>query len=86
MFDNLQKELHHISFVFQNYNNFTKWVIDQVSHEEKENHCVIQSVQPEINDASDEEPHPLVLPYAGQKREKLIKSIKIPSNTIYQTT
>ena len=49
------------------YNNFHKWVIDQVLHQEKENHCVIRSVQPEINDVSDEKSHLLVLPYAGQK-------------------
>ena len=28
----LQKELDHISFVFQKYNNFPKWVTDQVLH------------------------------------------------------
>ena len=38
--DLLQKELDHISFVFQKYNNFAKWVIDQ----QKENHHVIQRV------------------------------------------
>ena len=69
-------DLHHISFVFQNYNNFPKWVIDQVLHQEKENHRVIRSVQPEINEVSDEKSHLLVLPYAGQKRDKLVKSMK----------
>ena len=39
--DLLRKELHHISFVFQKYNNFCKWVIDQVLHQEKENHHVV---------------------------------------------
>ena len=63
----LQKELDHISFVFQNYNKFPKRVIDQVLHQEKENHRVIRKVQPEINDVTDEKSHLLVLPYAGQK-------------------
>ena len=31
----LQKELGHISFAFQKYNNFPKWVIDQVLHQVK---------------------------------------------------
>ena len=72
----LQKESDHISFAFQNYSNFPKWVIDQVFHQEKENQRVIRSVQPEINDVNDEKSHLLVLPYAGQKGEKLIKSMK----------
>ena len=72
----LQKELDHISFVFQKYNNFPKWVIDQVLHQEKEKHHVIQSVQPEIKDFSNEKSHLLVLPYPRQKGEKLIKSMK----------
>ena len=63
--DLLQKELDHISFVFQKYNNFPKWVINQVLHLEKENHHVVQTLQPEINDASNEKSHLLVLPYVG---------------------
>ena len=55
--DFLQKELHHISFVFQNFNSFPKWVIGQVLHQEKENHRVIRRVQTEVNDLSDEKSH-----------------------------
>ena len=86
--DLLQKELDNILFVFQNYTNFPKWVIDQVLHQENENHRVIRSVQPEMNDVNDEKSHLLVLPHAGQKREKLIKSLKttlknnLPNNIV----
>ena len=56
LFDNrVSTKRDRISFVFQNYNNI--WVIDQVLHQEKENHRVIQRVQPEINDVSDEKFH-----------------------------
>ena len=65
--DLLQKELDQISFAFQEYNNFLKWVIDQALHQEKETSRVIRSVQAEINDVSNENSHLLVLPYAGQK-------------------
>ena len=53
----LQKELDHISFVFRKYDNFPKWVIDQLLHQEKENHHVIQRVQPEIDDVNNEKSH-----------------------------
>ena len=70
----------------QKYNNFTKCVIDSLLHQEKENHRIIRIVQPEVNEVSDEKSHLLVLPYAGQKREKLINQWKQPQNTVYQTT
>ena len=70
--DLLQKELDHISFVFQKYSNFPKWVMDQVLHQEKEKHHVIRRVQSEIKDVTNEKSHLLVLSYAGQKGERLI--------------
>ena len=71
--------LDHILFVFQKYNNFPKWVIDQVLHQEKENHHVVRRVQPEINEVSNEKSHILVLPYARQKGERLIKGFTLTS-------
>ena len=71
--DLLQKEIDHISFVFLKYNNVPKWVIDQYYMKRRKNCHFIRSVQPEINDKTS---HLLVLPYAGQKGEKLIKSLK----------
>ena len=74
--------------IFQKYNNFPKWVIYQVLHQEKENHNVIWRVQPEINDVSNEKSHFIVLPYARQKGERLIKSMKttlkhnLPNNIV----
>ena len=69
--------LDHILFVFQKYNNFPKWVIDQALHQEKENHHVVRRVQPEINEVSNEKSHIWVLPYARQKGERLIKGFTL---------
>ena len=80
--------LDHILFVFQKYNNFPKWVIDQVLHQEKENHHVVRRVQPEINEVSNEKSHILVLPYARQKGERLIKGFTLTSKLtgLFMTT
>ena len=51
-------------------------IIDSVLHREKETHHVIRRVQPEINNVSNEKLHLLVLTYAGQKGERLLKSMK----------
>ena len=57
-------------------------------HQEKENHDGVWRVQPEINDISNEKSHLLVLPYAGQKGERLIKSMtttlkySLPNNVV----
>ena len=72
----LQKELGHISFAFQKYNNFPKWIIDQGLYQVKKNHHFIRRVQTEINDVRNEKSHLLVFPSTGQKRERLIKSMK----------
>ena len=86
--DHLRKEFDHILFVFQKYNNFPKWVIDQVLHQEKENHHIVRRLQPVKNNISNEKSHLLVLPYARQKGERLIKSMKttlkynLPNNIV----
>ena len=68
--DFLQKELDHISFVFQNYSNFPKWVIDQALYQGKENHLAIESIQPKIIDVNYEKSHLSVWTYAGQKGKR----------------
>ena len=90
MFDNIPSSKRTRSYFvcFPKYNNFPKWVIDQVLHQEKDDHRVIRRLQPDINDVSNEKSHLLVLPYVGQKVERLIKSIKkslkynLPNNIV----
>ena len=72
----LADELKHLEYVFEKYNNFPKWVIDQllseVQLEDANIRSSIQDNQNDVNKTADL----LVLPYAGSKVEKLIKSMK----------
>ena len=72
----LVDELKHLGYNFKKYNNFPKWVIDQllsdVQSEDSNIRSSIQDNQSDFNKTA----HLLVLPYAGSKGEKLVKSIK----------
>ena len=72
----LVDELKHLEYVFEKYNNFPRWVIDQLLTEVKsEDANISSSIQDNQNDVN-KTAHLLVLPYAGWKGEKLIKSMK----------
>ena len=72
----LVDELKHLEYVFEKYNNFPKWVIDQLLSEvQLEDANIRSSIQHNQNDVN-KTAHLLVLPYAGSKVEKLIKSMK----------
>ena len=72
----LVDELKHLEHVFEKYNNFPKWVIDQLLSEvQSEDANIRSSIQDNQNDVN-KTAHLLVLPYAGSKGEKLVKSMK----------
>ena len=72
----LVDELKHLEYVFEKYNNFAKWVIDQLLSEgQLEDHNNRSSIQENQNDVN-KTAHLLVLPYSGSKGEKLTKSMK----------
>ena len=72
----LVDELKHLEYVFKKYNNFPKWVIDQLLSEvQSEDYNMRSSIQDNQNDVN-KTAHLLVLPYAVSEGEKLIKSVK----------
>ena len=72
----LVDELKHLEYVFEKYNNFPKWVIDQLLSEgQSEDSNIRSSIQENQNDVN-KTLHILALSYAGSKGEKLIKSMK----------
>ena len=72
----LVDELKHLECVFEKYNNFLKWVIDQLLSEvQSEDYNMRSSIQDNQNDVN-KIAHLLVLPYAVSEGEKLIKSVK----------
>ena len=78
----LVDELKHLEYVFEKYNNFPKWVIDQLLSEvQLEDANIRSSIQHNQNDVN-KTAHLLVLPYAGSKVEKLIKSMKNSSKCV----
>ena len=75
--DYLQKELDHIAYVFEKFNNYPKWVIKQLLEEVKYNHHGTSHEVSQINEVNnDEKSHLLLLPYSGPKGEKHIRSMK----------
>ena len=72
----LVDELKHLEYIFEKYNNFPKWVIDQLLSEvQSEDSNISSSIQYNQNDVI-KTAHLLVLPYAGLKGKKLTKSMK----------
>ena len=72
----LVDELKHLEYVFEKYNNFPKCVIDQLLSEAQSEDSNIRSpIQDNQNDVN-KTAHLLVLPYAGSKVEKLIRSMR----------
>ena len=68
--------MKHLEYGFGKYNNFPKWVIDQLLIEvQSEDSNIRISIQENQNDVN-KTAHLLVLPYAGSKGKKQIKSMK----------
>ena len=84
----LLDELKQLEYTFEKYNNFFKWVIEQLLSEVKlEDSHIRSSIQDNQNDIN-KTVHLLFLTYARSKGEKLIKSMnklqwKIVSNMCY---
>ena len=75
--DYLQKELDHIAYVFEKFNNYPKWVIKQLLEKIKYNHHGTSHEVLQINEVNNNKKfHLLLLPYSGPKGEKLIRSMK----------
>ena len=75
----LKKELDHLRYVFQKYNNYPKRIIKQVEKQVKDQS--IQSNARRTPTLSNEFPSKsksftLLLPYTGQKGEHLIRSLR----------
>ena len=68
----LQKELSYIEKVFCANNNYPNWVLPKVLQQAKQQ----QQQQQQITANAAGKNHLLLLPYKGQKREQLIKSMK----------
>ena len=90
--NHLLDELKHLEYVFEKYYNFPKCVIHQfLSEVQLEDPNIRSSIQENQNDFN-KTAHLLVLPYAGSKGEKLIKSMKnslkcvLPQNVITRVT
>ena len=65
----LVDELKHLECLFEKYNNFPRWVIDQLlSDAQLENSNIRSSIQDNQKDVN-KTAHLLVLPYAGSKGE-----------------
>ena len=61
----LADELKHLEYVFEKYNNFPKWVIDQLLSEgQLKDSNIRSSIQNNQNDIN-KTTHLLVLPYTG---------------------
>ena len=70
----LVDELKHLEYILKKYNNFLKWVIDQLLSEvQLEDAKIRSSIQDNQNDIN-ETALLLVLPYAGSKSKKTNKS------------
>ena len=69
-------ELKQQEYVFETYSNFPKWLIDQLLSEVQLEHSNIRSLTQDKQNDVNKTAHLLVLPYAGLKDEKLIKSTK----------
>ena len=75
--DYLQKELDHIAYVFEKFNNYPKWAIKQLLENVKYNHHGTSHEVSEINEVNnDKKSHLLLLPYSGPKCEELNRSMK----------
>ena len=75
----LKKELDHLIYVFQKHNNYPKWIIKQVAKQVKDQN--IESNADGAPTVANELPRnskffTLLLPYAGQKGEHLIRSLR----------
>ena len=71
----LVDELKHLEYVFERYSNFPKWVINQLLSEVQSEGSNIRSSRQENQNDVNTTAHLLVLPYAGSKSEKLVKSM-----------
>ena len=69
-------ELKQQEYVFETYSNLPKWLIDQLLSEVQLEHSNIRSLTQDKQNDVNKTAHLLVLPYAGLKDEKLIKSMK----------
>ena len=75
--DYLQKELDHIAYVFEKFNNYPKLVIKQLLEEVKYNHHETIHEVSQINEVNNgKKSYLLLLPCSGPKGEKLIRSMK----------
>ena len=75
----LKKELDHLRYVFQKHNNYPKWIIKQVAKQVKDQnihrngdraHTIAYDLP------TNSKSHTLLLPYTGQKREHLVRSLR----------
>ena len=71
----LEKELEHIKNVFHKKNGYPLWMINQVMETVKEtiNTKNISTNQLDILEANNDKSCSLILPYAGPKRNTIIK-------------
>ena len=75
----LKEELGHLKYVFQKHNNHSKWIIKQVAKQVSD-----QNIKSYADEApakanklpSNSKSYTLLLPYAGQKCEHLIRSLR----------
>ena len=85
-------ELKQQEYVFETYSNLPKWLIDQLLSEVQLEHSNIRSLTQDKQNDVNKTAHLLVLPYAGLKDEKLIKSMKnclkcvLPENVTTRVT
>ena len=74
-----KKEIDHLKKVFNENNDYPKWVINQVVNEVEEKHRnSVNNVSEEskFSPVTDLKRHFLVLPYQGQKGDFIIKSMR----------
>ena len=75
----LNEEIKHIESTFEKVNNYPKYVITQLKREVKLKHTQNMNIERStINQTTQNEQdkrHLLVLPYAGNKGEKILKSM-----------
>ena len=73
----LEKELKHLKNTFHKKNGYPLWMINQVMETVKEtiNTETISTNQLGTLEASNDKLHSLILPFAGPKGKKIIKSV-----------
>ena len=74
-----KKEIDHLKKVFNEKNDYPKWVINQVVNEVEEKHKnSVNNVREEskVSPVTDLKRHFLVLPYQGQKGDFVLKSMR----------